>query len=113
MALRGPAASAVQPPDVFLVTGGAINMPTAELYDPATNSIVAFPGPMNSSRQYQSASVLKDGTILLTGGWNTSGVDQATAEIYNPSSQTFTPTKGNLNTAATTTRQLCFPMEPS
>ncbi len=85
--------------DVFLITGGALNMPTAELYDSTSKSIVAFPGPMNSNRQYQSATVLQDGSILIAGGRDTLGVDQATAEIYDPVKQTFTPTTGNLNLA--------------
>ncbi len=85
--------------EVFLVTGGAVNMPTAELYDSATNAIVAWPGPMNSNRQYHSATALGDGTILLAGGWNNSGTDLSTAEIYDPKAQTFTLTKGNLHAA--------------
>ena len=93
------AATALPASDVFLVTGGALNMPTAELYDPTQKAIVAFPGPMNSNRQYQSATVLQDGTILIAGGWDTLGVDQATAEIYDPAKQTFTPTIGSLNLA--------------
>ncbi len=74
-------------------------MPTAELYDSAANAIVAWPGPMNSNRQYHSATALGDGTILLAGGWDTSGTDLATAEIYDPKARTFTLTKNNLNTA--------------
>jgi large repetitive protein len=94
-----PEAAGLSATDAFLVTGGAVNMPTAELYDSATNAIVAWPGPMNSNRQYHSATALGDGTILLAGGWDTSGTDLATAEIYDPKAQTFTLTKGNLNTA--------------
>ena len=83
----------------LLVTGGAVNMPTAELYDSTSNAITAWPGPMNSNRQYHSATVLADGTILLAGGLDTSGTDLATAEIFDPKAQTFTPTTGGLNTA--------------
>ncbi len=92
--------AAIPAPDVFLITGGGLNMPTAELYDPVRGEL--FPGPhsnMNSNRQYHSATVLKDGTILLVGGLDTAANDQATAEIFDPVKQVFTPTVGNLNLA--------------
>lgn len=63
-----PEAAGLSATEAFLVTGGAVNMPTAELYDSAANAIVAWPGPMNSNRQYHSATALGDGTILLAGG---------------------------------------------
>jgi hypothetical protein len=53
---------------------------------------------MNSSRIYHSATSLADGTVLIAGGFpNITGSNNATnkAEVYTPSSRTFTLT-GNM-----------------
>ena len=51
---------------------------------------------MNPARGYDTASVLLNGTVLVTGGHNGSAVLN-TATLYNPSTGTWTST-GSLNT---------------
>ncbi len=75
----------------ILITGGSNatgKLNSAELYDPVANTITPIPGVMNFARSGHTATLLADGTVLLAGGGN------ATAEIFNPSSSSFTTTTG-------------------
>jgi hypothetical protein len=79
-----------------LVVGGMVNnsgtaTATAELYDPTTQMFTATSGSLATARGFQTATVLKDGTVLVTGGDNGSG-PLATAEVYDPTAGTFSPT---------------------
>lgn len=102
-----------------LVTGGSAYEITcyasAELYDPATGEWTAT-GDMTQPRCLHSATLLPNGDVLVAGGVSSlydsntqSDTDTvATAEIYNPTTQTWTVT-GSLNAsradAATTLLQ--------
>jgi hypothetical protein len=47
-------------------------------------------GPLNVARGHHTATLLPDGTVLIAGGDDGQGGHQfASAEIYNPSTQTF------------------------
>jgi len=77
-----------------LIAGGAGAGPdtfnflaSAELYDPATRTFT-LTGNLNVARNGHTATLLNDGTVLITGG-NT--VDSThSAEIYNPATGLFT-----------------------
>jgi hypothetical protein len=68
---------------------------SADLYDGNTNSFKALPN-MNSARQGHTATLIQgcgcalDGMVLLAGGQNQTGKVLATAELYDPATQTFT-----------------------
>jgi hypothetical protein len=82
-----------------LIAGGA-NSPTgalssAELYDPTTGTFTVT-GSLSCACGY-SATLLVNGTVLFTGGFDgTNAV--STAELYDPASGTFVPT-GSLKVA--------------
>ncbi len=84
-----------------LVAGGnnGFTLGSAELYQPASNTWTAA-GSLGTARYYHTASVLADGRVLATGGDGENGrVGRlASAEIYDPASDTWTPT-GSLTTA--------------
>ncbi|MDC8450938.1 MAG: hypothetical protein LV473_21650 [Nitrospira sp.] len=82
-----------------LLTGGitesvfpnaALN--TAELYNPTTNTFTALSARLQSPRINHTATLLPDGKVLLTGGQidNSNGNGSDSAELYDPTTQTFT-----------------------
>jgi len=65
------------------------------------NAAFVSTGSMNTARVSPTATLLNDGMVLMAGGStfsNDSAVPLASAELYNPTTGTFTPT-GSLNTA--------------
>jgi len=69
-----------------LVTGGIFTevfpLHAVELYDPSTGNWTDA-GNMPMELEWHTASVLKDGNVLVSGG-NQYGVPVNTAELYNP-----------------------------
>jgi hypothetical protein len=70
----------------------------AELYDPITGSFSATLGSLTTARQWHTASLLTGDKVLLTGGLDSTGKAIATAEVFDPSNQSFTTT-GSMETA--------------
>lgn len=77
-------AAALLPEGKVLIAGESSGNFTgiAEFYDPVTGT---FSSPIQSqSQEGHAATLLPDGTVLLSGGWVCCGVTIATAEIYHP-----------------------------
>jgi hypothetical protein len=79
-----------------LVAGGMVDnagtaTATAELFDPTTQMFTATKGNLAIARDFHTATVLNDGTVLVTGGDSGTGT-LATAEVYDPTADTFSPT---------------------
>ena len=55
-------------------------------------------GSMAKTRVASSATLLKNGRVLVAGGYYDNSIDLATAELYDPSTGAFTPT-GNMTAA--------------
>lgn len=69
---------------------------TAEIYDAATGAFIAT-GSMTTGRYGHTATLLANGTVLITGGNKSSdgldgGIHTSTAEIYDPTTRKFKPT---------------------
>jgi len=69
----------------------------SELYDPGNNSW-SITGTMNSYRISYTETLLPNGKVLITGGFDSNFQSLASAELYDPASGVFTPT-GNMITA--------------
>ncbi len=68
---------------------------SAQLYDPATGSFSPT-GSLGQVRAGTTATLLSDGRVLFAGGYNCAPAGQdgiwASAELYDPSTGTFSPT---------------------
>jgi hypothetical protein len=66
---------------------------SAELFNPAGDTFTALPASgateLQTARESAVAAVLPNGQVLIAGGYNVSGF-LASAELFNPSSDTFT-----------------------
>lgn len=83
-------------------TGTFSSLSSAELYNPATGAFSAT-GSLNTGRYGHTATLLSSGMVLVAAGLQintTTGASSAlsSAELYNPSSGTFSAT-GGLSTA--------------
>jgi hypothetical protein len=85
-----------------LIAGGYTTdntvLPSAFIFNPATNSIAPTPNGMNLARASASATTLIDGRVVIVGGTDGAN-DLASAEIYDPSLQSFTTTSTQLSVA--------------
>src|SRR6266540_1478622 len=83
-----------------LVAGGCTNpgcelgspeSDTAEVFDPASGRFARV-GRMNGSRDDHVAVLLRDGRVLIAGGWGSSPAGPLdTTELYDPGARTFSP----------------------
>jgi hypothetical protein len=66
---------------------------SAEIYDPSTGTFSAT-GSLIVGRAWQTATLLADGRVLITGGGGdyTNRSFLASAALYNPKTGTFSPT---------------------
>ncbi len=81
-------------------TNGTNTVATAELYDPCNDSWTPTSNSMVTAVMSFSAQMLENGNILVSGGFiNLSGNATATGQIYNPVTDTWTATAGNMTSA--------------
>ncbi len=83
----------------ILITGGysstqSHTVSTAEIYDPTTNTFTLLTNAgMTHPRMDHTATLLKDGRVLVAGGWNSvEGRTVASVDLFDPTPNAFTPT---------------------
>jgi len=90
------------PTGKVLIAGGSTSGPpqlslaSAELYDPSTG-LFSPTGDMTTARRGHSATMLPNGKVLMAGGTTSESTTNfqillGSAELYDPSTGTFTPT---------------------
>ena len=88
---RSGAATVLLQDSRLLIIGGNDGhgaVASVDLYDTSGNFSAA--ASMNFARSQHTATVLFDGTVLVAGGVDGTGTATSTAEIYNPSTKTWT-----------------------
>jgi uncharacterized protein (TIGR03437 family) len=70
---------------------GFAQIPTTQLYDPATNTWTQV-GDMNVARDAHTATLLPNGQVLVTGGQGANSTSPASAELYDPATNRWTLT---------------------
>ncbi len=83
----------------ILIAGGmernGVFFDDADIFDPQTNKFARAKNKMSVKRVSHTATLLPDGKVLIVGGWSGS-LPEASAEIYNPQTETFTPIGNSL-----------------
>jgi hypothetical protein len=95
---RASHTSTLLPNGMVLVAGGFAGSGTeykpyrsVELYDPTTGSFQPA-GNMATGRSGHTATLLKNGKVLLVGGWTGQSDAPRSAELYDSATATFSPT---------------------
>ena len=93
---RGNAVAVPLPGGRVLVYGGTTTLESssgvvnsAEVYDPSSGRFTEL--PTAPARAFAAAAPLQDGRVLIAGGKDAGGVAVATAEIYDPQTNSSTP----------------------
>ncbi len=98
-AIRFAPTATLLPSGQVLIAGGGTTggnpIASAEVYDPTAETFTTV-GSLATARNYATGTLLNDGTVLVAGGVFQTGT--ATAEIYNPTTKTFSATKGTMTT---------------
>ena len=96
-------ALAVPVNDAILIMGGYNtilgSLRTAELYDPKMGAFSLLKSQLSCGRELFTATTLPDGRVLCAGGFDTHRhKTQASADIFDPAMQAFSPVPSALNT---------------
>src|SRR5438874_312283 len=92
---RSSPTATLLPSGKVLVAGGGVTpsggpVRTAELYDPVADTFTSIASTMSVERQFHTATLLPNGKVLLAGGLTNAGsVATATADLYDPATNTF------------------------
>jgi hypothetical protein len=76
-----PDAVVTLPSGAILVAGGAR---VSEIYNPDTRRFVPIREPLDTARMFATATLLKNGKVLVTGGYDNNIRPAATAQILAP-----------------------------
>jgi hypothetical protein len=97
-----PAAARLPDGDVLIAGGNSEHglLDSAELFDPTTGSFSALSGAMTTARGWAAAVPLASGEVLIVGGstLSSAGSPLASAELFDPTTATFSALSGSMTT---------------
>lgn len=115
-----PALTVLQDGRVLIAGGTTVpdsvgdSLATAEVFLRSSEAVVATAGPMAIPRWHDDAITLLDGKVLVVGGacaddGNNCQGDASSADLFDPSSNTFAPTSGKMNKPRAYARSVLLP----
>jgi hypothetical protein len=80
---------------LVLIAGGYATAPpqppvAPQLYDPVIGTVTPTAGGMNTPRSQHQATLLNNGTVLITGGNDQTSAPTYVVEVFDPAAETFT-----------------------
>jgi hypothetical protein len=78
--------------EVWLAGGASLESPTFSELCGATTGICNQSASIDAARTYYTATQLKDGRVLICGGYTLGSTNIANAGLYDPNIPLFTPT---------------------
>src|ERR1035437_5584691 len=77
----------------------SVSLPSAEIYDPTTGNWTTTTNTMTVGRNWQTASLLPNGQVLLAGGFESGPGQLSGVELYDPIIGAWIASTNALNTA--------------
>jgi len=92
-AARGFHTATMLPNGKVLIVGGynGTTLSTAEIYDPVTKTFALLTDNLTTARYRHIATLLENGKVLIAGGQDSLEVTLTSAELFDPSDNTFNP----------------------
>lgn len=79
--------------DGRIIISGGSDADDTTFFDPSTNTFVKGPA-LNTPRGYQTSTALSDGRVFTIGGAYSGPMQSKDGEIFNPTTNTWTPLQG-------------------
>ena len=79
--------------------GRGLGLTSAEIFDPATSSFKKLPARLRNGRGHHTATLLRDGRVLIAGGFHRDSKATNTLEIFNPKTNSFSVVKNQMTEA--------------
>ena len=89
--ITGQTATSLPDSRLLLIGGQGADgtMATVAIKDPRTGEVTSTSTSLNQARAWHTATMLPDGRVLVIGGMGANGKALASAEIFDPATQTF------------------------
>lgn len=79
--------------------GRGLGLTSAEIFDPSSSSFKKLPARLRNGRGHHTATLLRDGRVLIAGGFHRDSKATNTLEIFDPKTNSFSVVKNQMTEA--------------